>query len=187
MGTVCPVFNPPSCPFVGDIVHIIDQSGLSTGYTSGVTDFQGYLAGGPTHIDDPATAWIAVGHPSGHVDFDLGSPMEIAAAAIWNYSNSTNFAAMTQITLFGSLDAGFASSTNLGTFNLTVPPIFTSDTAQVLAFGPINARYIRLAVENPTLTPALNEVAFDVVPEPATLTLALAGLAALFYRRRTAR
>ena len=69
-----------------DIGNIIDQSGLSSGYTSGVTDFDTYLGGNPEHtLDALDNEWFASsGVTSGIVDFDLGGVYSLDRIAVWN-------------------------------------------------------------------------------------------------------
>src|SRR5436190_10053965 len=69
----------------GDISHVRDQSGLSSVYTSGVTNFDAYIATNPTHnSSNESTIWIGF-RPSGtHVDFDLGGLHAIESMALWN-------------------------------------------------------------------------------------------------------
>jgi hypothetical protein len=59
--------------------HVIDQSGLSAAYTSGVTDFDIYLASNSTHNTNLAiNLWRSdFGVPTGNVDFDLGGTFTI--------------------------------------------------------------------------------------------------------------
>ena len=45
-----------SGPGNGSILNTFDKSGLSTGYTAGVTNFDDYIASGPTHTL-PAASW----------------------------------------------------------------------------------------------------------------------------------
>src|SRR5262249_11316039 len=62
-----------------------NQSGLSAGYTSLVTDFAAYLAGNPTHnMANGANGWFSFnGTVTGNFDFDLGGSFTIESFALW--------------------------------------------------------------------------------------------------------
>ena len=70
----------------GSLNNIRNQSGLSTGYTSGVTDFDTYIAGNPTHNGGgTSTIWDSNNYTTtGHIDFDLGGSFSIESFALWN-------------------------------------------------------------------------------------------------------
>ena len=69
-----------------------NQSGLSTGYTSLVTDFDTYIASNPTHNSNLfANVWVsAIGTLTGNFDFDLGGTFTIQSFALWNFGNNFN-------------------------------------------------------------------------------------------------
>ncbi len=61
-----------------------NQSGLSTGYTSQVTDFDTYIASNPTHQSIvSAYRWFSAS-TTGNFDFDLGGTFTIQSFALWN-------------------------------------------------------------------------------------------------------
>jgi hypothetical protein len=63
---------------------LIDQSGLSTGYTPGVTDFDAYLAGGPTHTAGGTNGWRSqTPDNSPWVWLELSGPTVLDALALW--------------------------------------------------------------------------------------------------------
>jgi len=159
----------------GNLVHAINQSGLLSAYTSGVTDFDAYMAGDPGHFSFPGNDWLTI-TPTGVVDFNLGSVLPIGRMAVWNFGGNTAFD-FTQIHLFGSLDAAFLTPVDLGTFNLVVPTI-NPVGAQILSFSSTSVQYIRMQVvaNNGADRSALGEVAFAAasVPEPSSLSLAFA-------------
>jgi hypothetical protein len=67
----------------------INQSGLSTGYTSLATDFDTYIASNPTH-NTINNDWIsAVGTLTGHFDFDLGGTFLVQSFALWDIAATT--------------------------------------------------------------------------------------------------
>lgn len=67
---------------LGPPTLMIDQSGLSSSYTSGVTNFDTYLASNPTHNSTLTTGWESgFAITTGNVDFDLGSSVTVSRMA----------------------------------------------------------------------------------------------------------
>ncbi|WP_205854204.1 PEPxxWA-CTERM sorting domain-containing protein [Phenylobacterium kunshanense] len=67
-----------------DATNIINQSGLSKRYVSGVTDFDTYIATNPLHAFD-AGEWLSEGPTtSATVLFDFGELVEITGLAFFN-------------------------------------------------------------------------------------------------------
>lgn len=171
-----------------DIARSIDQSGLSTGFTSGVTDFATYLASNPTHGLLGSNDWFsASGVTRATVTYDLGSTANILGMALWN----EEFAG------FGS--GAISTSTDGVIFNpLSVITPFDNPVgfdygAEVFDFGSVLAQYVRIELSG-CPQPAsgglnicgIGEVAFDVgtVPAPAALGFLVFGLAGLGAARR---
>jgi hypothetical protein len=68
--------------------RLIDQTGLSPTYQSGVTDFSGYVSE-PRNLNNDAsvTGWGSQTFvTSGQMVFDLGVPFELTSMALWNGS-----------------------------------------------------------------------------------------------------
>src|SRR6185436_12877547 len=67
------------------IVNTLNRNGLSVGFTSGVTDFDTYLAGNPTHTFGFTNAeWFSSsGTTTASVTYDLGSILLIDRLALW--------------------------------------------------------------------------------------------------------
>jgi hypothetical protein len=183
-----------------DIGNTIDQSGLSTGFISGVTDFDTYLSGSPTHTSTASgNEWFtAQGVTSATVTYDMGSALALDRLALWNEEFSG----------FGTGDISISgdgiSFTGLGTINPIDSPAGSDYGAQVFNLGDFTAQFIRFDISgcpqpdgDPSLLCGIGEVAFATstdggngqptpVPAPATLLLFGLGLAGLGFglRRR---
>lgn len=157
------------------ILNTIDQSGLSAGYVSGVTDFDSYLAGNPTHTSlangnewfsrDYGRRTVAVQT----VTYAFSALTSINGFALWN----EEFAGIGTTQLWWSAAIGGEF-----TFLDTVTPLdsaFGSPNylAQIFKFDPIDMLFFRLVIENCPGPPrrasnyrgcGIGEVAFSSVP-----------------------
>lgn len=169
-----------------EIGNTINQSGLSGGFTSGVTDFDAYLASNPTHTLTAANyEWFgAFGTTSATVTYDLGSAWLVDRLALWNEESS----GIGIFDVLVSLDG--VTFTTIATALAPFDNPYADYPAQVFALGSNLARYIRMDLSRcPQPDPgsydscAIGEVAFSVtanaVPEPGSLALVIAGLAGL--------
>lgn len=175
------------------INNTIDQSGLSSGFVSGVTDFDTYLALNPTHFPDAGFEWFtSQGVTSAQVDYNLGSIYNIDKLALWNEEGAG----------IGAFDI-FTSNDNV-TFNLLLAglmpisnPLNSSYSAQVFSFNSTLAQYVRLNITGCPQADkifdgcAIGEVAFSVndgdvnaVPVPAALPLMASALGIFGIARR---
>ena len=165
------------------LIHSYDQTGLSAGYVSGVTDWDTYFAGNPTHTSAQYNDFVA--NNLGWVEYDLGTTLLIDKLAFWNFGSGLGIPlwAVTSFNLAG--DAIF-----LGNYTPTVPsPLSFAD---IFSFGPVMAQKFRLDIvtNNGALGFGIGEVAFSnapsnaPVPEPATMLLLGSGLAGLVGFRR---
>jgi hypothetical protein len=183
-------------PGFGLLSHTYDQSGLSVGFTSGVTNFDAYIALNPMHTNlFPGYEWFSnSGTTSASVTYDLGSTMTIDRLALWNEESS----GIGLLDLFWSVNGTDFFALALGIAPFDNP--LADYPAQVFGFNATNFRFVRFDMsECPQPDPgsfpscAIGEVAFSarleqqVVPEPITLLLlgsGLVGVAAVRRRRR---
>ena len=177
-----------------DIVHTIDQTGMSAAYTSQVTGFDSFVSSTPTSGgSNSGNGWFS---PSGitasNITFNLGGSFDIDAFALW-----TDFQGIGQgvnnFRLTASQDAGFSSSTVLGNFFANDGTGFpeSNNVGQVFNFSTTTASYVLMEIfsNHGASFPVVgySEAAFRIadstpptstdVPEPMTLSLLGAGLA----------
>ena len=186
------------------VAKLMDQSGLSANYVSGVTDFATFTAS-TTHSGDPdANGWLSSGRNvlPGVIDFDLGSAVGIRQLALWNHAYVST-ANVQNFRVFTSNLADFSVSSLVGSF--LNPEGSKPYAAGVYDVTDTTARYVRLALDTfygNLCCVAVGEVAIDsfgitnqafgehlavesvTVPEPGTLGLLGAGLIGLLLRRK---
>jgi hypothetical protein len=182
-------------PGSGSITDTLDQSGLFTGYTSGVTDFDSYIAGNPQHsLVFSGNEWFSnQGSSTASVTYDLGSSLFLDNFALWN----EDAAGIGTFDLLGSQNGSSFSSLLSG-----VSPTNTTNNAdygpQTFGFSSTNARFLRLDMSDCPQQPglfngcAIGEVAFRTsaaadVPGPAPLALLGIGMLGISLARRWAR
>lgn len=162
---------------IHDIGNIINQSGLSAAYTSGVTDFATFAAG-TTHLGLTGTGFTG-SETQGpqQFTFDLGAVTLINGVAVWN---TTSVGAISSFSLLADTDSDFGngvSATLVAATALATPgsPV----PAQVFSFAPTATRYVHFNGLSSLAPPdyyGLGEVAFSVVPTPSAVLLGCIGL-----------
>ncbi len=167
---------------------INDQSGLSSGFTSGVTDFNTYVSGNPTHADAgiafPDTGYALFTTLPWNLDFDLGGLYSVTETVVWNWNGSAA-AGINEFEIFSSTDATFSTLTSLGIYNLD--PVSANNAIaehQIVDFIDTTTQYIRFSVLTDHGFMAgigVDEVAFHAnnvspVPVPAAAWLFGSGL-----------
>lgn len=180
----------------GNPGNTINQSGLSVGYISLVTDFDAYIASNPTHNGDnsPSTTnWTSlIRSPTGNFDFDLGGTFTIEAFALWNQGENSGFN-LNGFELLASADSSFSNTTSLGSFNASPSGSPLSVPVQVFDFTATSAAFVRMVITSNygSAFTDFGEAAFKVqtgvVPEASSLaiwTLLATASAIVGWRRR---
>ncbi|MEX2169571.1 MAG: hypothetical protein WD851_09685 [Pirellulales bacterium] len=177
------------------IARIIDHSGLSVPFVSGVTDFDNYLAQAPLHSRFPSHEWSASGATTtGIIDFDMGRAMLIDRTAIWN----EEVTGVSSLNVFTSDDPSFGTSSLVGSFAVLDTTRDLDYVADVHLLVPTAVRYVRFEVLGAYADPlnkfvtkaSLGEVAFSTttVPEQSTFVYMSTGVlfaAGCVLRRRS--
>lgn len=169
-------------------VYTIDQSGLSSGYTSLVTDFDTYIASNPLYSQSvPSSAWTSQ-FLTGNFDFDLGGSFLIDRFALWNLG-SDRVASIVGFNLLADDNPAFSSPVNLGSFNADPGNQggHASVSPKVVSFTPTMASHLRMQITSNfgnQFTTGFGEAAFAVVPEPSCALLVLLGVGHMLKRRK---
>ena len=175
-----------------EITNTIDQSGLSTGFVSGVTDFDTYLATNPLHSFQTGEWFSQIGPLRAVIVYDLGQSFLVTRMALWN----EEAAGILSTTVDISDDVTFVSFSNAGTFAPLSNQVNVDYPAEVFNLAPSVGRFVRMDVSGFAggSFVSMGEIAFevsslpptpDVVPEPATFAIfGLMGLAAIGAARR---
>ena len=153
---------------------LIDQAGLSSGYTSRITNFDTYLALNPTHNGENFGWLTSLNVTAAQLTFDLGGLNPIESLAIWN--SGIAVLGIKDFSILASNDSSFLTSVNLGSFTAISPlGTHTATLPQVFSFAPISASFIRLDIQNSQGIARLfmGEVAFELVavPEPSSFVI----------------
>ena len=170
------------------LVDIINQSGLSATYASGLTDFNTFTSTTTTPgLRSAGFTGIRSTGPQ-QFTFDLGTVVTIDAIAIWN-TNSVG--AINNFSLFSDSDSNFGNGTSQLLLGPTELLVFNDPVpAQVFGFSTTSTRFIHINGLNSLDPPdfyGLSEVAFSqvpsAVPEPRSLILLIIGLAGVILRK----
>lgn len=172
----------------GSISHITNQSGLSTAYTSGVTNFATYSA---THTTRSlSNSWTTSSSSlGGYVTFDLGALYDLRALALWNIGGTTR---LVNFSLYADTNANTSSvGTLIGSFS-AAPSTSPFPIQRFYFTNPVTTQFVQMRLDSNSggSTLGLVEVAFGgstpaAVPEPLTILGAATaiGFGANFKRR----
>jgi hypothetical protein len=161
------------------ISNITNQTGLSSGYTSGVTDFDTYVAD-TTHAN---RSWWGFSGTSGIITFNLGASYTLNALALWPFpADSTS--AIRGFNLYADTDADPTNlGTSLGSFN-AVNALSERVNSQVFNFSATPTQFIQMEITSNAGSSAtgLSELAFrEATPVPwETDALSVIGTTLLF-------
>jgi hypothetical protein len=179
----------------GSIDNVINQSGLSPTYKSGVTNFATYTATATEAHGSTADVWQSNSVTTGNVTFTLGGSDKIDSFALWNGDSTYG---VKGFTLLASTTTSFTNATNLGSFTANAGSS-SAELAQDFTFAATTAKYVEMEITSNysgTFT-EIDEAAFEqVVPEPSSVVMMITGSAGalllwlrhvLRERRRSAR
>lgn len=190
---VSPTAITANATFPGyDVGDLINQSGLTAGFVSGVTDFDAYIAGDPRHSWALENEWFSPFNTAGAVlEMDLGATFKLLSLALWTDeywgAGKVTIATSTDGVSFTDVGDGLPSDWATGPQNYP---------ADVFALNPSSARYVRLTLSDcpqPLSAPeggcGLGEVAFEAggVPEPDTWAMMIMGFGLLGVAARRRR
>ncbi|MFC7047686.1 PEP-CTERM sorting domain-containing protein [Emcibacter nanhaiensis] len=172
--------------------NMIDQSSLSAGYTSQVTDFDAYVTSTTHDFSCGYGCWASVpgtGYPM-ELTFSLGGLYAIQSLGLWSFGFD---AGVNAFDLYAADNAGFVDEILLGSFNATNITTEASNVGQVFSFASTEASFVKMVINSNFGHPqaVVGEIAFELsddvqVAEPAglgLLGLGLLGLAATRKRR----
>ncbi|MFH1061487.1 MAG: PEP-CTERM sorting domain-containing protein [Candidatus Omnitrophota bacterium] len=167
----------------------INQSGLSSGYTSGVTDFDEYFLTNPYHDNYAATSvGLERYATSASLFLDLGSVSTIESFALWNryYSNQ----GVSSFSLYASSDSSYTDEFLIGSFIAqTGLGAENQVLAEIFEFAPIETQFVRFNVTGTygAYGISFKELAFEqsaCVPEPSTFMLLVVGMLVIFMKNQ---
>ncbi len=189
------VLSAPAGSFGLLAPRLFDASGLSAGYTNGVTDFAQYAAAGVTHLGSSTTNGTGFLAPAGAtVDLDLGQNLLVSSLALWNDNDAQG---VRNFSLSIADNAAFTNAVSLGSFvaqygyNNTLLSYTKGTPAQLFDLNDAVGRYVRIKFERPYSGSNINvgELVFGAqapqkIPEPDSLALTGLGLLAVATIRR---
>ena len=177
--------------------QLIDQSGLSSGYTSGVT--LATSAASTTHFDITSmngfsTNQLAGGFSPFVLSFDLGATESISALRLWSSTTAIDGLRgdVEDFEVFSDndFDPTNGGLVSLGSFTAATQPAVNDRPAEDFALNVATSQFFHVQVDSNidnSINTSLGEVAFitlAAVPEPSALVLLTAMAGGLMTRRR---
>lgn len=180
-----PVSISSNLPIAQPLTNVINQSGLSQNYQSGITDFDTFV-NSTRHslLESDNGIQINPFNTTGVITFGLGSNLNIESIALWGSNLNNSFVAQ----FFTDNDNNFSNGTTGAMGQLVIPGRTNPIPASVLSFAPTTASFIHFQfVSSTNVAPAFGELAVEqstTVPEPTALTLLCLGLLGLSLAQR---
>ncbi|MEL4896629.1 PEP-CTERM sorting domain-containing protein [Crocosphaera sp. Alani8] len=122
---------------VSNLNNLINQSGLSANYVSGVTDFDVFVATTTGFNGSSGVGGVDAGPPA-DFDFTFSQTIKTDRIALWNQGG---IASLVSFTLFGSLAGDFSYEIEIGTFTNSN---FNNSLANVFTFTEVDITAIRV-------------------------------------------
>ncbi len=148
-------------------INLINQSGLSTSYTSRSTEFANYVASATHSRIDARNSWFSSsGNRTGILTFEFDNFVTISALALWNEDGEDG---INEFELFRDTDNNFGNggTTSLGTFNATERDEEGTISGETFSFDATTTRYVHVNIRSnhghPMLS-GISEIAFKDVP-----------------------
>lgn len=179
----------------------INQSGLSSNYISGETDFDTFISSRVTHDNLNDTTFATdIGVSSVSLLLDLGELESIESFALWNRANPVQ--GIKDFNLIASTDALFSDAILLGSFTAQTGLTDNGEStlAEIFSFAPTSAAYVQMEVTSiyGSCCVSFGELAFELspkketavstteVPEPPVYALLMCAFMFAFRRRQQA-
>lgn len=185
-------------------VRAVNQSGLSITYTSGVTDYDTYVASSPKHYGSSSSNGVFDQLPT-FIDLDFGSAITFTDFGLWN---DNDYQGIKNFNILVSNNSAFSSATTLGAFTAYFNTASNPNGAlvdhsnaldiQLFDLGSVTGRYVRVEVLSAHSNTYSNFGEFifggsisnnvSAIPEPAS-AFAVCGLlvSGMFLRSRKQR
>lgn len=189
------VVNAPAASLGLVAPRLFDESGLSSRYVNGETDFTQYLNSGVTHFGSSATNGTGfLGAAGAVIDIDLGKSLMLSHLALWNDNDTQG---VKNFSLWAAQNANFSDAVSLGSFvaqygdKNSLLAYSKPTKAQLFDLNDAIGRYVRVKFNDAYAGSKVNvgELVFGAdepqqVSAPGSLALTGLGLLAIVSIRR---